>query len=53
MCFPIFQLISARDMAQRKVITPEEIVYTTEKDLLDQDYEVKEWERRFKELQSE
>jgi hypothetical protein len=40
-------------MAQRKVITPEEIVYTTEKDLLDQDYEVNEWERRFKELESE
>uniref|UniRef100_A0A0E0K0M4 Iron-sulfur cluster biosynthesis family protein n=1 Tax=Oryza punctata TaxID=4537 RepID=A0A0E0K0M4_ORYPU len=33
------KLLSARDMAQRKVITPEEIVYTTEKDLLDQDYE--------------
>ncbi|XP_062219213.1 uncharacterized protein At5g03900, chloroplastic-like isoform X2 [Phragmites australis] len=47
------KLLSARDMAQRKVITPEEIVYTTEKGLLDQDYEVKEWERRFKELESE
>ncbi|KAF0934240.1 hypothetical protein E2562_023602 [Oryza meyeriana var. granulata] len=47
------KLLSARDMAQRKVITPEEIVYTTEKDLLDQDYEVKEWERRFKELESD
>ncbi|GJN03372.1 hypothetical protein PR202_ga20809 [Eleusine coracana subsp. coracana] len=41
------------EMAQRKVITSEDIVYTTEKDLLDQDYEVKEWERRFKELESE
>lgn len=40
-------------MAQRKVITPEEIIYTTEKDLLDQDYEVKEWEKRFKELESD
>ncbi|PVH66467.1 hypothetical protein PAHAL_1G254900 [Panicum hallii] len=47
------KLLSARDMAQRKVITPEEIVYTTQKDLLEQDYEVKEWERRFKELESE
>ncbi|CAL4969026.1 unnamed protein product [Urochloa decumbens] len=47
------KLLSARDMAQRKVITPEEIVYTTEKDILEQDYEVKEWERRFKELESE
>ena len=51
--FLSFQLLSARDMAQRKVITPEEIVYTTQKDLLEQDYEVKEWERRFKELESE
>ncbi|KAL5212026.1 hypothetical protein ABZP36_022873 [Zizania latifolia] len=47
------KLLSARDMAQRKVITPDEIVYTTEKDLLDQDYEAKEWERRFKELESD
>ncbi|CAL4887550.1 unnamed protein product [Urochloa decumbens] len=47
------KLLSARDMAQRKVITPEEIVYTTEKDILEQDYEVKEWERRFKELESD
>lgn len=46
-------MLSARDMAQWKVITPEEIVYTTEKDLWEQDYEVKEWERRFKELESE
>ncbi|KAF8693308.1 hypothetical protein HU200_038696 [Digitaria exilis] len=47
------KLLSARDMAERKVITPEDIVYTTEKDMLEQDYEVKEWERRFKELESE
>lgn len=47
------KLLSARDMAQRKVITPEEIVYTTEKDLLDQEYEVKDWERRFKKLESD
>nr|XP_051217072.1 uncharacterized protein At5g03900, chloroplastic isoform X3 [Lolium perenne] len=47
------KLLSARDMAQRKVITPDEIVYTTEKDLLDQEYEVKEWERRFKKIESD
>ncbi|XP_044951033.1 uncharacterized protein At5g03900, chloroplastic isoform X3 [Hordeum vulgare subsp. vulgare] len=47
------KLLSARDMAQRKVITPGEIVYTTEKDLLDQEYEVREWERRFKKLESD
>jgi hypothetical protein len=40
-------------MAQRKVITPDEIVYTTEKDLLDQEYEVKEWERRLKKIESD
>nr|CAB3449936.1 unnamed protein product [Digitaria exilis] len=51
--YPLLQLLSARDMAERKVITPEDIVYTTEKDMLEQDYEVKEWERRFKELESE
>ncbi|XP_047081650.1 uncharacterized protein At5g03900, chloroplastic-like isoform X1 [Lolium rigidum] len=47
------KLLSARDMAQRKVITPDEIVYTTEKDLLDQEYDVKEWERRFKKIESD
>ncbi|VAI46226.1 unnamed protein product [Triticum turgidum subsp. durum] len=47
------KLLSARDMAQWKVITPGEIVYTTEKDLLDQKYEVREWERRFKKLESD
>ncbi|KAJ4753305.1 Iron-sulfur cluster biosynthesis family protein [Rhynchospora pubera] len=45
------KLLSARDMASQKVIRPEEIVYTTRNDIMDQDYEEKEWDRRFKELE--
>jgi hypothetical protein len=40
-------------MASQKVIRPEEIVYTTRKDIIDQDYEEKEWLRRFEELESD
>lgn len=40
-------------MASQKVIRPEEIVYTTRKDIIDQDYEEKEWDRRFGELDSD
>lgn len=47
------QLLNARDMASQKVIRPEEIVYTTRKDITDQDYEEKEWLRRFEELESD
>ncbi|KAF3320742.1 hypothetical protein FCM35_KLT14876 [Carex littledalei] len=47
------KLLSARDMASQKVIMPEEIVYTTRKDIIDQDYEEKEWHRRFGELDSD
>ncbi|CAO2824041.1 unnamed protein product [Amaranthus hypochondriacus] len=45
------KLLSARDMAQRTVIGKERIVYSTEKDLDEQDYEAREWERRFEELE--
>lgn len=38
-------------MAQRTVIGKERIVYSTEKDLDEQDYEAREWERRFEELE--
>ncbi|XP_020596410.1 uncharacterized protein At5g03900, chloroplastic-like [Phalaenopsis equestris] len=44
------QLLNAREMAKRSVIGSDRIVYSTEKDVLDQDYEAKEWDRRFKEL---
>lgn len=45
------KLLSARDMAQRTVIGKERIIYSTEKDLDDQDYDAREWERRFEELE--
>ncbi|XP_072969777.1 uncharacterized protein At5g03900, chloroplastic [Typha angustifolia] len=47
------KLLSARDMARQKVIRPEEIVYSTQKDILEQDYEGREWDRRIKELESD
>ncbi|XP_031384340.1 uncharacterized protein At5g03900, chloroplastic isoform X2 [Punica granatum] len=45
------KLLSARDMAQRTVIGPDRIVYSTDKDLFNQDYEAQEWERRFREIE--
>ncbi|KAK6944058.1 hypothetical protein RJ641_025160 [Dillenia turbinata] len=45
------KLLSARDMAQRTVIGRDRIVYSTENDLFDQDYEAREWERRFREIE--
>ncbi|KAK1276216.1 hypothetical protein QJS04_geneDACA011757 [Acorus gramineus] len=45
------KLLSARDMAQRTVIGSDRIVYSTEQDYSDQDYEAKEWERKFRELE--
>eukprot|EP00249_Psilotum_nudum_P020580 c27768_g1_i1 orf=489-2204(-) len=46
------KLQSAEDMSKEIVIGPEEIIYTTEKDLDDQDYDVREWEKKFKEQES-
>lgn len=48
--FPV-QLLSARDMAQRTVIGQDRIVYSTDRDLFDQDYEAQEWERKFQEIE--
>lgn len=45
------QLLNARDMARRTVISSDRIVYTTEKDFLDQDYETRDWDERFRELE--
>ncbi|KAG9134639.1 hypothetical protein Leryth_000961 [Lithospermum erythrorhizon] len=45
------KLLSARDMAQKTFIGQDRIVYSTDKDFSDQDYESKEWERRFRELE--
>ncbi|KAG2279226.1 hypothetical protein Bca52824_050446 [Brassica carinata] len=44
------KLLSARDMAQKTVIGKERIVYSTERDMIGQDYEAEEWDRRFREL---
>lgn len=38
-------------MAQRTVIGQDRIVYSTESDLFDQDYEAQEWERKFREIE--
>lgn len=45
------KLLNARDMAKRTVIGSDRIVYTTEKDVSDQDYESREWDRRLRELE--
>ncbi|KAH6802758.1 Iron-sulfur cluster biosynthesis family protein [Perilla frutescens var. frutescens] len=45
------KILSARDMAQRTFIGQDRIVYSTERDLNDQDYEAREWERRLEELE--
>lgn len=50
-CCCVGQLLNARDMAQRKVIGSDKIVYSTQKDLIDQDYDARDWEQRFKELE--
>ncbi|XP_059668716.1 uncharacterized protein At5g03900, chloroplastic isoform X2 [Cornus florida] len=44
------KLLSARDMAQRTFIGQDRIVYTTDRDLVEQDYDAREWERRFREI---
>lgn len=38
-------------MAQRTVIGQDRIVYSTDRDLLEQDYDSKDWEQRFRELE--
>ncbi|KAG2262483.1 hypothetical protein Bca52824_069562 [Brassica carinata] len=45
------KLLSARDMAQNTVIGKERIVYTTDKDMIEQDYEAEEWDRRLREVE--
>ncbi|XP_004305338.1 PREDICTED: uncharacterized protein At5g03900, chloroplastic-like [Fragaria vesca subsp. vesca] len=45
------KLLSARDMAQRTVIGQDRIVYSTDKDLIEQDYEAQDWDRRFREIE--
>lgn len=38
-------------MAQRTVIGQDRIVYSTEKDLVEQDYEARDWDRKFREIE--
>ncbi|KAL5545839.1 hypothetical protein UlMin_005526 [Ulmus minor] len=45
------KLLSARDMAQKKVIGQDQIVYSTDKDFVEQDYDAREWDRRFREIE--
>jgi hypothetical protein len=45
------KLFSARDMAQKTVIGQDQIVYSTDKDFIEQDYEVGEWDKKFRELE--
>lgn len=45
------KMLNARNMAKQTVIGSDRIVYSTEKDVLDQDYEAKEWDRRLRELE--
>ncbi|WMV25517.1 hypothetical protein MTR67_018902 [Solanum verrucosum] len=44
-------LLSARDMAQRTFIGQDRIVYSTDKDLYEQDYDAQQWEKRFREIE--
>ncbi|KAL8152928.1 hypothetical protein V2J09_010688 [Rumex salicifolius] len=46
------KLLSARDMAQKSFIGQDQIIYSTEKDLLEQDYDAQEWDQKFKEIRS-
>ncbi|KAM2878278.1 hypothetical protein FF1_013898 [Malus domestica] len=45
------KLLSARDMAQKTFIGQDRIVYSTDKDLVEQDYEAQEWDKRFREIE--
>lgn len=48
---PLIQLLSARDMAERTVIGQDRIVYSTDRDLVEQEYEAQEWDKQFRELE--
>lgn len=50
-CVIYLQLLSARDMAQRTFIGQDRIVYSTDRDLYEQDYDAKQWDQRFREIE--
>ncbi|KAJ0792054.1 hypothetical protein HanOQP8_Chr01g0012981 [Helianthus annuus] len=45
------KILSAQDMSERTVIDQYRIVYTTDKDVSEQDYDKHEWDMRFKDAQ--
>ncbi|XP_015580585.2 uncharacterized protein At5g03900, chloroplastic isoform X1 [Ricinus communis] len=45
------KLLSARDMSQRTFIGQDRIVYSTDRDIIEQDVEAQEWDRRFREIE--
>ncbi|XP_074326927.1 uncharacterized protein At5g03900, chloroplastic-like isoform X1 [Apium graveolens] len=45
------KLLSARNMANKTFIGRDRIVYSTERDLIEQDYEATEWDKRFREIE--
>ncbi|MFS7903608.1 hypothetical protein Hanom_Chr01g00026071 [Helianthus anomalus] len=45
------KILSAQDMSERTVIDQHRIVYTTDKDVSEQDYDKHEWDKRFKDAQ--
>ncbi|KAL8213820.1 hypothetical protein R6Q57_003269 [Mikania cordata] len=45
------KILNARDISQRTVIGQDRIVYTTEKDIFEQDYDTQEWDKRFREIE--
>ncbi|KAJ0809215.1 hypothetical protein HanPI659440_Chr01g0012251 [Helianthus annuus] len=45
------KILNARDMSQRTVIGQDRIVYTTERDIFEQDYDTQDWDRRFREIE--
>ncbi|XP_028773079.1 uncharacterized protein At5g03900, chloroplastic [Neltuma alba] len=45
------KLLSARDMAQRTVIGQDQILYRTDKDLVEQEFEARDWDKRFRDLE--
>ncbi|KAD4385040.1 hypothetical protein E3N88_25208 [Mikania micrantha] len=42
------KILSARDMSERSVMGQHQIVYSTDKDISEQDYDEQEWDVRFK-----
>ncbi|GAB4856390.1 hypothetical protein Ancab_014310 [Ancistrocladus abbreviatus] len=47
------KLLSARDMAQKTVIGQDKIIYSSDRDLVEQDYDAREWDSRFREIKSQ